>query len=356
MPIFDSYFINKTETMRTINFNIILIAMALSMFSCDEWEARISTEVFSDGSCVREVSSKDADCLIIDEGWSKTEIIADGDTVKTTILSRRFNSVEEMGSSPVIRVYDDPVRSETSFDKRFKWFYTDYIFTETFLGWSDRYDELPVSRFMTQDEASYMLVGYPAPEGHLTGSEMHDLTSELEGKLAEWKHSLLIYVYVNTIAHFYGDVKNPPVDLNTFIAARDSLAAFSWKRQTELLPIDDEVEQLFSDFFKSDAYSIFFSKTYKDGIYEQYGTALYDKSFGLFGLSASYMLKLPGKVFYAGPGTVEEDRISYRFKGDFLVLGDYTITASSRVVNAWTIIVTILAALAAGILLIKKKD
>ena len=72
-------------------------------------------------------------------------------------------------------------------------------------------------------------------------------------------------------------------------------------------------------------------------------------------LEAPYILKMPGRVSDAGRGQIEDGVIKYRFEGSFLIPGDYTITASSRVVNVWAFLLSgLVVVIAVGSFFIKK--
>jgi hypothetical protein len=49
---------------------------------------------------------------------------------------------------------------------------------------------------------------------------------------------------------------------------------------------------------------------------------------------------MPGRVTDTGRGKLTDGMIQYRFEGGFLVPGDYTISASSRVANVWAFILS----------------
>ena len=76
----------------------------------------------------------------------------------------------------------------------------------------------------------------------------------------------------------------------------------------------------------------------------------------LYYLITPYSLKMPGHVVETGRGTLQDGVINYRFAGKFLLAGDYTITATSRVTNVWAFILSgLIVLLALASLLYRSK-
>ena len=156
--------------MQTSKISILAAIAALIITSCDQ-QVQMVTEINRDGTCTRQISTKDEEwCTLPYDRW---EEIAPQDTSDhaTRIIRRSFSSVGEMAADPVLYAYDKQIKSDASFTKRFKWFYTDYTFTETFLSWEDNID-IPISDYLSKDEACFMWTGYPNLTDGMTGIEM----------------------------------------------------------------------------------------------------------------------------------------------------------------------------------------
>ena len=340
--------------MQSSRIGILAAIVALMVTSCDK-NVTVFTEISRDGTCTRQVSTGD-DCIMYDDLW---EEVAAQDTAdqKTITLRRSFSSVEEMAASPILSVYGEPLRSEASLQKRFKWFYTDYTFTETFAGWGGHFD-IPITKYVSQDEASFMWTGYPNLVEGMTGIDMVDKLDKIQESLEYWEYSIVFNCYFKLISNHYEDITNPPVDRQVFTSLSDSIVFYGyWNGYDEF----SEIKKLLKDYFKSDAYNVFFSsKKYdNDDVKGEYKTE-FESYFGpvseIILLKAPYCLKMPGRVTDAGRGILADGVIQYCFEGGFLVPGDYTITASSRVANVWTFILSsavIILALAS--LLYRKK-
>lgn len=351
---------------------LLLLAAMLTMVSCDEYEIKIDTQVFRDGSCLRTITSGNGEFLMDEDGWDYKEIVlpadssdngftihgydADGNpvwkknSVRTYILSRRFDNVEDMISNQIIQIEGEPLASKAALTRSFKWFYTDYTFTETFGGWNDHFN-IRLTDYVNKDEASFWFTGYPEPAKGLTGNELSDIMSDMSEKMEHWAYAVIWDIYFQTIAHYYDVFQNPPVDCATFLSMRDSVISAAWERDVEFWGNDDAEFMFLDEFFHTDM----FSKLDITEEMNNYGSALWLQSLGLSHLEMPYTLKMPGRVVDSGHGVVENGTIVYKFDGGFLIPGDYTFTATSRCVNVWAFLLSgLILVIAVGSFFIKR--
>ena len=351
---------------------LLLLAAMLVVVSCDEYEINIDTQVFRDGSCLRTITSGNGEFLMDEEGWDYQEIVlpadssangfsihgydADGnpiwkkDSTRTYVFSRRFDSVEDMSSNQIIQIEGEPIVSKPGLTRSFKWFYTDYTFTETFAGWNNHFNILPTD-FVTEDNASFWFTGYPELAKGMTGNELSEIMSDMSEKMEQWAYAVMWDIYFQAIAHDYDVLQNPPVDCATFLSMRDSVIASAWLRDVEFWGRDDPEFKFLDEFFHTDV----FTKLEITDEMNDYGSALWSQSLGLLYLEMPYTLKMPGKVMDAGCGTLENGVIKYRFDGGFLIPGDYTFTATSRAVNVWAFLLSgLVLVIAVGSFFIKR--
>ena len=339
--------------MRTPIFKIIFALTALALASCDEWDVQMDTQVMRDGSCVRTVTTDDDGCLTEDEGWDVLETKDSVDVLRNKVqgvtVSRKFERVEDMNGSPALQIFGRPLKSEATLDRKFKWFYTDYTFTETFLGWEDSF-KIPVTDYMSKDEASFWFTGYPELPKGITGKELEYL-SDMSCNAEHWFFDVTWDIYFRSIAEYYDQIKNPPVDRETFLSMRDSVMKSAYKEELNFFGDGDSDALKYLDrFFKT---KVFTETDIPEA--ESYGVSLWYQSVGLGCLKASYTLKLPGKVIDAGRGQIEDGVIQYRFGGDYLTVGDYAFTATSRVVNVWAFLLSgLILVIAVGSFFIKR--
>ena len=255
--------------MRTTIFKFLFAITALAVVSCDEWNVEIDTQIMRDGSCVRTVKSDNNGCLTEDD----------------------HEKVEDMNGCPALQICGKPIRSNSSLDRKFKWFYTDYTFTETFPGWQESFD-IPITDYVSPDEASFWFTGYPELPQGITGEELTYI-SDISWRIDHWYFDVMWDLYFKSIASFYDEIENPPVDRETFLSMRDSVMNTAFNEDWEFWGEEGENDPLkyLDGFFHTKV----FSET-KCPEAESYGEKLWYQSIGLDELNASYALKMPGKM------------------------------------------------------------
>ena len=331
--------------MQSFKYYILAAIAALMITSCEK-NVEIFTEINRDGSCTRVYSASKTDNVFADETWVEDM----SDTVCTTI-SRTFNSVEEMAANPVLAVNGEFINSQAQLDKKFKWFYTDYIFNETFAS-KEHLINVPLTDKMSRDELSFMLTGYPNLTEGMTGEEIVQFMDPLQDQYEYLVNLAIFDCDFRVIANHYDIIANPPVDKKTFISLRDSITRYALENHGDILMKKND---LLKKYFKSDAYSIFYDSNndIKDEFEDEYMG--YSSFVDLYYLITPYSLKMPGRVIETGRGTLKDGVISYRFGGKYLFLGDYTITATSRVTNVWAFIISGLIVLLAIVSLLYRR-
>lgn len=372
-----------------VNIKIIATMMlVLIMASCKNKDDRMLTVINEDGTCSREYTfhttqqwlsaSPDEDYdSIVDKTWERSWSVLGVDSVRYPVplteaqldsmqeldlskplgnllmvhAKKEYQSVEEM-SANLYRpeqhhlVKAEGIKATSKLEKRFKWFYTDYTFTETFSCEDSTLFPIPLSRFLSADTVSYWFTGQPDLAQGLSGAEAKELLDGIEKKVNQWTNANWFYEICNMIIANYDQIQNPPVSKERFSSVRDSLVMQPCVLNAEATEgAGDHITDLIDKTFQSDAYKQFL-QTY-EGAFGAYGIL----SFG-----APYDLVMPGTVTDAGMGQYDGNVIHYRLGGERMIPGSYTINASSRVTNVWAFIVTILVILIAiGTFVFRKK-
>ena len=358
---------------------IVTMTLVLIMASCKNKDDRMLTVINADGTCSREYTfhstqqwlsippEEDYDS-IVDKTWERSWSVLGADSVHYPVpltealldsmqaqdlskplgnmlmvhVKKDYKSVEEMSAqiyraerSHLVKV--EGIKASSQLEKHFKWFYTDYTFTETFANEDSTLFPIPLSQFLSADTASFWFTGQPNLTRSLSGAEMKEMLDGIEKKVSQWGNANWFAEICKVISDHYDKVKNPPVSKERFISICDSLVMLP----CVLNPKDSEsVEEgfdLLHDVFQSDVYTEFL-QSYEGGL-GQYG--------GLLSFGNNYDLVMPGRVLDAGMGEYDGEVIHYRLGGERMIPGDYTITATSRVTNVWAFIVTILVVLLA---------
>ena len=289
-------------------------------------------------------------CLNTDAFMGSHTDIGEGDTVTTT-FSMFFKTAEDMGRLMPLQLNGVRLRSEAKLDKRFRWFYTEYTFTETFYCVGDTF-KLPATNYADKAEISYWFTGQPNLIAGMSGAEASQKLGDMEPKITKWLNDNLFKTGFDFIVANYDSIANPPVSREQFIQLHDSLAKYLLAHDDEILAIN--VEDALRDFFHSNAYAMFFDEDNPLG--EKLNKEFMNR-LNIFWFNVPYTLSMPGKVTDAGNGTLQPDgTILYPFTGECLIPQDYTITATSHVAHIWAYIVTLLIILLAiGSFLYRRK-
>ena len=358
----------------------IIAAMTLMLViaSCKNKEDRMLTVINEDGTCSREYTfhstqqwlgippEEDYDS-IVDKTWERSWSVLGADSVRYPVplteaqldsmqtldlskplgnllmvhVKKDYRSVEEM-SAEIYRaershlIKAECVKASSKLEKRFKWFYTDYTFTETLANTDSTLFPISLDRFLSADTASYWFTGQPDLTRGLSGAEQKEMLDGIEKKISQWSKANWFYETCNVIIANYDKIQNPPVSKERFASVRDSLVMLPCVlNANEGDGQKGYITALIGKDFQSDAYSQFL-KSYNGGL-GQYERLL---SFG-----NDYDLVMPGRVLDAGMGEYDGEVIHYRLGGERMIPGDYTITATSRVTNIWAFLVTILVVL-----------
>ena len=355
--------------MKITKLNSIIVLAAALFASCTEQaDVDMHTTINSDGSCTRIVSynsvmSKEMrdslwtdstkrkaqpvpECLEI-KGYSyQLTTVGSGDKVTTT-LDHRYDNVAQMTEDMPLQLNGQQLQAKSTFEKRFRWFYTEYTFTEVFACISDNF-KLPVTDYADDEIVGFWFTGYPNLLEGLSGAEAADEINRIEPSISKWLQDNIFQLNFEFIVNHYDSIVNPPVSLSQFVERRSELEEYIMQSGDILLA---DHRKLFKDFFHSDAFAVFFTDTPSGKELERANVKLLN----IFNLSASYTITMPGRIIDAGTGYCQNDTVFYQLTGERLIPHDYTITATSRDVNTWPNIVTMLAVIVLIVYSIRRK-
>ena len=369
--------------MKTNRFYIIAAVLMLLITSCND-DSSMLTIINEDGTCSREMSfhpypqavmapvdqSIENDGLHFGSDWERTWSVMGDSTrhvcpiteaqwdslrkvfpkqnVGSHILmhtKRHFKSVAEMSDS-LTKVVNHLFKATASLDKHFKWFYTDYVYTETYtLTDMQQLFTIPLDRFVSADTASYWFTGQPNLAEDLTGSEQKELLDGIESQISQWMNANTFDYIYTYIAHvFWKDIKNPPVTNGQFLANKDSIVMSPAVANMKIFDELEPVAKILKDYYHTDAFQPIFSEDrHWDRILDhQYMSLKY-----LMWMKPQLNLVMPGRVIDGGMGKVDGNVISYRFSGERLLPHDYVISATSRVTHVWAYVITFLVIIVA---------
>ena len=174
--------------MKNVSSYLMLLVSAALCLSCQDQHVRLHTIINEDGTCIRAVSYSNVmtqaqrdsawgegniqwsqpmpECLNTNAFHDSHTDIGKGDTVTTT-FRHLFDNVEEMAEQMPLMLNGSKLKSHAQLQRRFRWFYTEYDFTETIAGLADSFP-LP---FTDAQLVSYWFTGEPNLIEGLTGAE-----------------------------------------------------------------------------------------------------------------------------------------------------------------------------------------
>jgi hypothetical protein len=382
------------QAMKT-TIKILIFLTALVTISCSDSNDML-TVINADGSCYREFTTNvnkrfvtgdsieknnpfpvdiDATCQVVwkfrDSEWftqfpaSKTNVDSIVKVVKTkdkvgkeekkldifyARIRINYTSVDDMSARFRLKKSHEwsNMKVKYTLDKRFRWFYTYYIYRETYPKIVTNY-RIPIEKFMTKEEASYWFTGKPNILLGMNGIEARECVGKLEDCYNEWYGKNLWSNEYDELIKNYNLVQNKPVSLDRLKLLRDSI--FSKIKDVE----KDKMVDILNKFFKTDAFTVLWKtdnspmRRYEKGLDNQEFMTYFGKSF-------NYKLVMPGKVTPLENVVIKGDTLNLALTAYRMGLGDYTIEAQSRKANVWAFILTgIILIVAVGSFLWKPK-
>ena len=368
----------------------VMIAFMAALLSSCQGDIEMMTIVNEDGSCMREIvvaadrsllttgkyDNDDPRVVRIEGGWelywgykgdnsrfpipmsvekydSISREVGPSRAVKDTVCvyaRKEYASVEDMCAGSPMFFVDEQAGADGSLDKEFRWFYTDYVFTEKFSSVAD-YFKVPVTDFMSEEEALYWFSGTPDLYAGKPTWRYYEFLEDLKEKADRWVFANMYYNILSGIADRYDMVVEPPVSKDEFIAQLGDVVKQLASCDTYKLEYST-ARSIVSSHFGSDAYSPFINEDEwkKDEILST--TAAFDYLF-LFYYNESIVM--PGRVIDDGGGIYKDGVVTFKVDAGRFLLKDYEIRVVSRIVNVWAFIVTAVLASALCVAVIYRR-
>ncbi len=338
----------------------LLAGLSLTaLTACESGHIDMNTIIHADGTCRREICFK-ADSAALangsiktasnildslnDNGWSYE--VQDSLWVKA---HRDFSSLDELTDAMPLQVAGQQVKSKAKLEKHFRWFYTDYIFTETFESIAPTF-AIPLSNYMDKDMADFWLTGTPDVMKGFSGMEIKDCLDNMEDAFGHFVNANILNDLMDVLAEYYDGIPMAPVSKEEFLASKSELIAQADKMSTDGLNF--EPEQLLAETFKTEAYN---QALKTDTVISEAWEQRQNVYVSLLMLDVDYQLSMPGGIiviYKCGDGVFRDGELHYRLNGMRLLAPSYTIKATSSEKNNWTLYLSlaiILLAIGLGI-------
>ena len=328
-----------------MNKYILLSTILLTtLTACESGHVDMNTIIHTDGTCRREICFK-ADSaalakgsinahsnvldILNDSGW--TCEVQDTLWVKAY---RDFSSPDEMAEAMPLQVAGQQVKSKAKLEKQFRWFYTDYIYTETFESIAPTF-VIPLTNYMEKDMADFWLTGTPDVMKGYSGLEMKDYLDSMEDAYMHFVNANILNDLMDVLAEHYNDITKAPVSKEEFLASKSELIEQADKMSTDVLNF--EPEKLLVETFKTEAYN---QALKEDSVISEAWEQRQNIYVSLLMLDVDYQLTMPGgiiEIYKCGDGVFRDGELHYRLNGMRLLAPCYTIKATSSGKNNWAL-------------------
>lgn len=334
-----------------------------ALTACESGHIDMNTIIHADGTCRREIRFK-ADSAALangsisnghsnlldnlnDNNW-KYEV---QDTFRVKAY-RDFSSPEEMAEAMPLQVAGQQVKSKAKLEKQFRWFYTDYIYTETFESIAPTFS-IPLTNYMEKDMADFWLTGTPDVMKGYSGLEMKDYLDSMEDAYMHFVNANILNDLMDVLAEHYDDIPKTPVCKEEFLASKSELIDRADKMSTDVLNF--EPEKLLAETFKTEAYNQVLKD---DPVISEAWEQRQNVYVSLLMLDVDYQLTMPGgiiEIYKCGDGVFRDGELHYRLNGMRLLAPCYTIKATSSGKNNWALnlsLAIVLMAIGLGIYMV----
>ncbi len=335
----------QNKTLRTKGRLWIPIALGLFTLASCENPMTFETEVHEDGTFYKAIIFEKKDSTILDKnifginttnGWSVSmtknppEKKEDTKDVYTVKFNRHFNSIDEMNAA-LNNPADTLFQIKSTFEKKFRWFYTYIKYSETFMP-INRFKMLPVSDFFNQED--YQFIERLPSEGSVISKADSVYLQMLNIKIQDYYANMAIF--------------NEQYDVLVKIVKKNNLES-KWldtlynKREF----IYDQVDRLKGDadfasiILDTLQIPLFHEKASKDNeeLSKDFKRRLDFMSFAKDGKYKN-SISMPWQVVKTNADSVSGNKLFWRPLVNKFVITEYVMYAESRKLNVWTVFVS----------------
>lgn len=342
--------------MKTYNFKLLsILILLLFLEGCDgPPNYSIYTRVHPDGSCERTLIVKDEEIedldskgfpISVDSTWTfifkvdtvfKEECDTSMSYLDTTFYYHKwFQSVEELNKEYAdSNNYYAQLNRSVKLEKKFRWFYTIYKYTETY---GKLYEGEPLSNYVSEEEYSAMESGsdsLPIFEG-MDSLAIKQKKDSIDDQYFRWLLKSLFTPYYNALNNQLRNSQN----LNKYVESLES-------NKDKLLNSFDFFEAgydtlyVIADSLINAGGDVLALRDKKDSVmldvYDNYETW----ADAYFSYPLDYTLNMPGELLVTNADSIKGDTLQFIFACDDFLTEDYEMIAETRIVNKWSFYVS----------------
>jgi hypothetical protein len=340
-----------SDTMKNGKIKAAISIIILLINSCNEPETIVTNFVHPDGSVTRKIEMKSieqkaedrfktSDLQVpFDTTWivrDSCEISDNGDTTWVRRAVKLFKNVDEINltykeDSGANRM----ISRRAGFKKRFRWFSTEFYFSETFdKKMSFGY---PVKDFLNDEELLY----FYSPDNLRNEKETGTDSIKYKALSDTIRKKVDLWTMKNLVSEWIGEFSNLTKGKAGGDMAKESLKA----REDEFVELIIKSENKFDSLWTSGIILMdYLGKESYQKFRQDADTALETVTENLFVDFKEYTEKIvmPGKVIGTNGFIDSVGVMLWPVKSDFFMTEKYEIWAESRVPNRWSWIISVL--------------
>jgi hypothetical protein len=318
------------------------LLMLLMIQGCDEKNYLITTIVSADGTVDRVIewrgapdSTKRSGIPIpSDSSWQMSFTPASShDSVAVLRLTKHYDAYDALREE-YVRINDSlKVRVSAAVERRFRWFYTYYEYSETYAD-PTPLRLIPASEFFTAPEYQRIAAG--------------DINDTLHARINTWHEKNLSELIFDRLTSAVKQIHDPRLPVSTFDAKKveityllmgDSIYAGTGSNKSgkwDEKELADRAILALRDLFHTDAVEQLHEPFTQAVVeYMSFQTKL-SKIEGTYTNTAV----LPGLILETNAPDLSGSRVSWKVEGDQISVMDVHMHALSRVANVWAIVVS----------------
>ena len=344
------------------NYFIMAMLLLLSVTSCSTYY-RMSSRIEKDGSMYREIYAQGDSAFLAgdkthnpflfqpDANWQLVNLDSTikfnfwGEEEKLNVKACQKISVTD-GEYFTVAKSKEHLNSMAipmeQLKKKFRWFYTYYIYTATYKELPDK-GPVPLDKYLNKEEQIIWFRGDNAAFSGMNGIEQNDKLDKLEAKFGEWYNRSQYEVIWEVIRQFTSQ-KGDTVYVNRLNELKETVYTnhLSGKDSCGDAGIDD-VCALFDKVGQTNYYLELYKAHAKamDNMCEQK-----IKIAEVFYHAIQFELTMPGTLLSSNASLSTNNIMVWKIDGLRLLTGNYVLTAESRVINYWAFGLTLLIILA----------
>lgn len=322
------------------NISLVFVAF-LIILSCKGPETIVTNFVNRDGSILRKVEMRNSKNefnrknfrVPVDSSWKFSDsisIAANGDTTWYVFAEKLFRNAGEINAAYLTDSSSNrAVKRVARFEKKFRWFTTVYRFSEECE--KSMANGYPYQDFLTEEQVKFMQLPSDNRSLLLSGSDStyyKMLSDSTDARLEKWYIRSLISEWIEEAAKLCAS------------AGKDSLNS----------TILRSYEGRFNSMPDTLNFSRVISTVLGDKVYNEYQAELdsaiinaerrFDRSISFE--EYTMQISMPYKVISSNGFQNSGSLYSWPVRGELFLCSDYVMEVSTRVVNYWMIVITIL--------------